>query len=572
MRLIWFFATCLVSQSGFALSVAIDVSGLERAEKDNVMAFLSVERERKRPELTEARLRYLHRRAEGEIEQALVPFGFYQPQVESRFELVEDQYRLTYQITPGQRMTYHQIDVRIQGEGERELRTSHDFPIKAGDPVDHSQYEQSKQALLDRALQLGYLDARYNRQALRINLQDYQASLVLDLTTGPLFRFGPVTYQQDILDEAFVRRYQPFSAGERFDQEKLLALQAALLDSDYFSNAEIRTLRDQAVEGRLPVEVVLTPRKPNRYRTGIGFTTDVGPRLTLDWLRRRIGRQGHRMQSELKLSQPESSLTTEYIIPKDNPREEFISIGGGVEYHDTDTRIGTRYFVNIGDNKVLPEGWRQTTRLDFSYEDFEVAGVDETSMVLAPSIAWSRTKTDGRAFVLDGYRVNYKLQGAVEPILSDTSFLQAYSNDKVVFGLNDDWRVLTRLELGATLAESARAVPASYRYYAGGDSSVRGFQLEALGPKDSAGQVVGGRYLAVGSLEIERRIIGKWSGAVFTDFGNAFDPEYHNHVAYSAGFGVRWQSPVGPVQADLANALSKDSNSWRLHLVVGAEF
>lgn len=572
MRLIGFFATFFFSQFVFALDVVIDITGLEQAEKENVLAFLSVEQERKRPELTEARLRYLHRKAGDEIAQALVPFGLFEPRIESLFESTDGKYRLTYQVKPGRRMSYHQVDVRIRGEGEQALRAAYDFPIKAGAPVDHGQYEQSKQALLDQALQLGYLDARYNRQALRINLQDYQATLVLDLVTGPLFRFGPVTYRQDILDDTFVRRYQPFSTGERFDQEKLLALQAALLDSDYFANAEVRTLRNQAVDGRLPVEVELTPRKPNRYRTGIGFSTDVGPRLTLDWLRRRTGREGHRMNSELKLSQPESSLTTEYIIPKDDPREEFISIGGGVEYHDTDTRVGTRYFVNIGDNKVLPEGWRQTARLDFSYEDFEVAGVDESSMVLVPSIAWSRTTTDGREFILDGYRVNYKLQGAVEPILSDTSFLQAYSNDKMVFGLNEDWRVLTRLELGATLAESARAVPASYRYYAGGDSSVRGFQLEALGPRDNAGQVVGGRYLAVGSFEIERRIVGKWSGAVFTDFGNAFDPDYHNHIAYSAGFGVRWQSPVGPVQADLANALSKDKNSWRLHLVVGAEF
>ena len=103
-------------------------------------------------------------------------------------------------------------------------------------------------------------------------------------------------------------------------------------------------------------------------------------------------------------------------------------------------------------------------------------------------------------------------------------------------------------------------LPASRRFYAGGDNSIRGWGYDALGPNDPVNdQTVGGRYLAVGSLELEREIVGPWSVAVFTDFGNAFDPEYQKQWEQSVGLGVRWRSPIGQVRLDLAFALTKDA-------------
>jgi translocation and assembly module TamA len=100
-----------------------------------------------------------------------------------------------------------------------------------------------------------------------------------------------------------------------------------------------------------------------------------------------------------------------------------------------------------------------------------------------------------------------------------------------------------------------------------------------LSPRDpETGDPVGGRYLAVGSLELERRVKGPWSAAVFTDFGNAFDPDDEQDYAQSVGLGVRWASPIGPVRIDLAFALTKDDDDTdtglppaRLHFVIGPD-
>jgi translocation and assembly module TamA len=82
--------------------------------------------------------------------------------------------------------------------------------------------------------------------------------------------------------------------------------------------------------------------------------------------------------------------------------------------------------------------------------------------------------------------------------------------------------------------------------------------------------VVGGRYLAVGSVGYEHRVWGNWGAAVFSDFGNAFD-RFNNSFAYSAGVGVRWRSPVGLVRIDVATGLSDPNHPVHLDLEVGPE-
>ena len=108
------------------------------------------------------------------------------------------------------------------------------------------------------------------------------------------------------------------------------------------------------------------------------------------------------------------------------------------------------------------------------------------------------------------------------------------------------------------------------RFFAGGAQSVRGYAYQSLGPLDDKGNVVGGKHLIIGSVEFEHRFENKWSVAAFYDGGNAID-DLEDKLARGAGFGVRWQSPVGPVRFDLASAITKDGKPWRLHINIGPD-
>jgi translocation and assembly module TamA len=132
-------------------------------------------------------------------------------------------------------------------------------------------------------------------------------------------------------------------------------------------------------------------------------------------------------------------------------------------------------------------------------------------------------------------------------------------------------RLILRGDAGMTWTSDFDKLPASLRFYAGGDNSVRGYKLDNIGPKNAQGNVIGGKNLLVGSLEYEHRVLEKWSIAGFVDSGDAFDqgnPKFKTGV----GFGLRWLSPVGPVRVDLASGLSRPpGDTVRLHLTIGPD-
>ncbi|MFP5506345.1 MAG: autotransporter assembly complex protein TamA, partial [Gammaproteobacteria bacterium] len=124
-------------------------------------------------------------------------------------------------------------------------------------------------------------------------------------------------------------------------------------------------------------------------------------------------------------------------------------------------------------------------------------------------------------------------------------------------------------EGATTWIDGFRELPASLRFFAGGDQSVRGYDFQELGPRDASGQVIGGKHLVFGSLEYEHRVHGNWGVAAFVDTGNAFNST-HEGLETGAGIGLRWRSPIGMVRLDLAAAVSQD-NALRLHFTLGPD-
>ncbi len=562
----------LAAAAAHALEIEVQVEGLDREQEANVRAFLSLEREKEREALTKGRMRLLHRQAPAEIRRALQPFGHFKPAIDSRLEQTNTGYRARYQIEPGPRIQLAKVEFNTTGPGRNDTLFAFGLDLQPGTFLNQARYEKLKQQLLSDAIEAGYLDARYTIHQVRVDLDSYQASIRLQLETGPHYHFGEVRFIQDKLDPGFLARYLRFQPGDPFSHEQLLTLQSNLIDSEYFNHVEVRTLRDQAVADQVPIELLLSPNKPNRYRAGIGFSTDTGPRITLDWKRRLINREGHRMLSELRLSAPRSSLKTEYTIPLERPSQDSLSFSAQGDHYDTDSRLGVRLLLNSAHSIGLDNDWRRTIGIDYSYENFEVGAQDDNAFLLVPYLSWSQLHSDSLDYIQRGHRIDFRLEGATQQLLSSTSYIQAHTNNKLIRGLGDGhWRILARAELGATLAEGLTDLPASKRFFAGGDNSVRGFGLDEIGPRDASGEVIGGRFLAVGSIELERLLTGKWSAAMFIDAGNAFDPDYDAEIHYSAGIGLRWHSPVGPVRIDLARTLSTDEAALRLHIVVGPE-
>ena len=133
-------------------------------------------------------------------------------------------------------------------------------------------------------------------------------------------------------------------------------------------------------------------------------------------------------------------------------------------------------------------------------------------------------------------------------------------------------RSLLRGELGGMWVDEFRALSPDERFFAGGDRSIRGYDYQDLGPINSTGYVIGGRYLGVMSFEIEKYVLGNWGLAGFVDSGNAFGgPGRDTGLKTGVGLGLRWRSPVGPIRLELAHPLDDDDTVIKLHLRIGPD-
>jgi translocation and assembly module TamA len=571
-----------------AASVKVEIKGLGDELQANVAAYLSIVREgqRKREksegQLTDADVRRMHRGARKEIEAALQPFGYYAPSVDATLEEMEPasqnsqegrRWLARYDVDPGPPTRLRDVNISLQGEGQDNPRLQELIArsqIQRGDVLRHQAYDTLKRALQNDAYGLGYLDGRFERSQIEVHPDEQLADVTLLFDTGPQLYFGEISIEQTILSQEFVDKFLGISAGDVFNPRRLIDLQLALSDSDYFETTEVAVQRDQAIGGQVPVQVMTTPSKPRRYESSLGYGTDTGVRGSVGVLFRRLNQHGHRLQSDIRLSQIQQSAVTRYTIPVGDVRSENLDFTGDLDQRKLNDVDSRRYAISSSLNQ---NRWGGRRRLSLRYQQETWVFGDEPqqqSTLLIPAIEYRQIKADDVLFTRNGYAFSALLSGAAEGVLADTTFTQAFLTARAVWSPGEHSRLLLRGEYGATAVDNFDALPPSQRFFTGGAQTVRGYGFEELSPLDNAGNRVGGQYLGVASIEMDYLVYGNFGVAAFVDAGNASDkPGIDPKIG--AGIGLRYKTPIGMVRVDFAHPFDDPTSSFAFHISLGPD-
>jgi len=553
--------------------IHVEIEGIDKVLETNVRLFLSIEQQKDHALMSDGRMRRLHQKATQEINAALQPYGFYQPEITpSLTELGANEWLARYVIDTGPGLPIAEVNLNIIGtiKDDPLLQTVlKENALKPGDTFVHPRYEALKSGLSGLASERGYVEAKFTRTRVEIDLDLYQARVYLDFESGPRYNFGEITLDQEVLEPEFLHRYIPFQKGDPYSLEQIILLQRALNDSNYFQVVEVAPAVPQAGSREIPVRVSLAPRKRHRYDFGLGYGTDTGARAKFGWRMPRVNQRGHRIDSEIIVSQIGYDVSANYRVPVRNPRTDQLVYSINAEKEETDTNDSDlrRLAISFNHNR---EKWREVLTLSYEEEDFEVGDDSGDSTLLIPGVSWTRTWGGDFINVLDGLRFNFGVRGASDNFVSDTEFTQLVGDLKFITSIDARNRFIARGRLGTIHTDDFEQLPSSIRFFAGGTQSVRGYAYESLGPEDDNGDVIGGEHLMTGSIEFEHYFNDRWGAAVFIDAGNALE-SFGDDLEQGAGFGVRWKSPVGPVRIDLANAISTDDKGWRLHVNIGPD-
>jgi translocation and assembly module TamA len=571
----WLVMLLAAAAAGAADTIRLEIDGVDRAMTDNIRAYLSLGRYLQRTDLTDDQVRRLADRAVDETADALRPYGYYDPQVRSRTTRDGATWIVRLRVKPGDPVLMREVDIRVVGAGEENgvIRQVIDGnQLRPGTRLDHVAYEKLKTDLVRTALEQGYLDAKLARHELAVDPPQHAADATLVLDTGGLYRFGKVTIEQDAINPKLLAGYVRFTEGQPFSGAQVRSTQFALEDSFFFSTVTVTPGERDPATLTIPVTIHAETIKRDRYAASAGFGTDTGPRGQFAWDRRLVNDNGHHWRLQTTLSKVLQDLTASYIIPVGDPSLEKLEFTAGYTNQTLGGLESQRYALAAGLTQAAGH-WQRVLFLKLSDELTKFPGAADTrSLLLIPGISFATQPPNFLTGWVREAAYYLELSGSPATLGSDASYLRFYARGERVWPIvQGPWYLRLRGEFGTSWVQDFSQLPASQRFFAGGDRSVRGFALDSLSPKDpnappgSGNKGVGGRNLVVASIEIERDLPHDLRGAVFFDTGNAFD-NWRTPLEYSAGVGLRYKLPMLLIGLDVAQALSEPDKSPRLHL------
>jgi Outer membrane protein len=477
------------------------------------------------------------------------------------------------EVVPGEPIRLRRVTIEVQGEaaGLAAFELPDESRPKKGDVLDHGRYERIKRFFRNQAQTHGFFDGAFVTRELRVDPEAGYADINLVYDSGERYTLGEVRFPDDnYFENALLERFVRFEPGEPYHSDRIIELNRELRGSGYFSNVRVEADAGNATKGRIPVQVALEERSRHSIGTGLGFSTDVGPRIRTTWDQHYVNPQGHRRGAELELSEPRQNAGLYYEVPLDPPMSDSLRFTGSYQKEDIEDTESERISTGAQWHTELDSGWQQVLSLRREDDRFKVGDERERTLLILPGASYSYLKRDSPVDPSRGYRLRVEAAGGQRDMLSDIDVLHATAEAKGLITLGTGGhRFLSRIKVGAVGTNNFDRVPPFLRFFAGGDQSVRGYGFRTLSPLDEDGDSIGGRFLIAGSAEYQYPLSQSWRLAAFVDEGNAFD-DMGDPLKTGVGVGVRWISPVGPIRLDIARALDAPEN-FRLHFSMGPE-
>ena len=573
-RLLFIFILIFFSSVSLSdpIKLTVKINGVDEALSKTLLNGLSIEKQKDSDRLNQRYLEKLHTSAIEELRTMLTVFGYYQPDIHAELHHDKDNWQAIYTIALGEPVKLSLVDLSFIGEAAEDpefIKLKKSFALEPGQQLNHQKYEAAKKSILTLGISRGYFDGKLTQSEVEVDVPKNIANVYLHYDSGVRYRFGQTLFPDTVVGEPLLEKLVPYTEGEPYLNTKALTLRKNLSDSGYFDSVSVKTNRAERDDGSVPMDISLEEKPRQLYTAGLGYGTDTGARLSLGWENRYVNKRGHRLEANARLSQVTNTVSADYVMPFWSETINTVGVNTEFKQQDTDTSESESFAVG-GYYKRDRWGWDETGSLKVLQENFDISDESESTLLLIPGMSWSRTWADNTIYTKHGARLSLSLSGASEAVLSDITFGQIVVRGKFIQSFGENSRFITRGSVGATQVSDFDRLPSSLRFFTGGDNSIRGFDYQSLGPENSDGDVVGGRYLAVGSVELEHMFLKDWGGAVFSDFGNAFN-SFSDPIEYSVGVGVRWRSPVGLIRVDLAKGLSDKDEPIALHIVIGPD-
>lgn len=581
----WLLTTAATAQQQAAFDLVVRAPDEVR---ELLEQHLELRRYREVTDLDDAEIARLVVLADKDARELLATQGYFAPEVRIAREPGPPRPRLVVSVEPGERATVSEVDIGFEGDiatsqdgdaiAQREAIQA-DWSLPAGRGFTQERWDAAKADATRQLLARRYPAGRISYSLADVDAATARARLGLRLDSGALFHLGPMQVAGiERYDPVLVPRLARLPVGMVYDQEKIVQAQLRLAASGYFDSAFI-FVDPEGDPAAAPVQVTVREAPLQKLVLGIGFTTDGGPRLTAEHTHNRLPAIGWRAHTKLQAEKRNPYAQTEWTAIPDEDGWRWSVLARGERLDDD--RVVTH------SQRLRAGRFRSDDHIDRNvYLQYERSSVQNPRNVtltpldlgqgsaLSANYVWTGRYFDSVPFPNSGYGIGIEFGGGFT-LAGDRELFQRTLLRGLYYKPLERGRIQLRGEVGAVLARDGAAIPSTQLFRTGGDTTVRGYKYLDIGVPLAGGLVGPGRYLAVGSVEWQRPIIreGRPSdleSIVFVDAGAVADRVGDLRPRVGVGGGVRWKSPVGPVEAALAYGIK--ARKLRLHITAGFTF
>jgi outer membrane protein insertion porin family len=458
---------------------------------------------------------------------------------------------------------------------------------REGRNIDYAGLDRDEETIARHYRDAGYLDVSVKTSWETEEGQD-TAVIRFDIVEGPRYRLGKIVVQGNLLtDPAVVYREVTIPEGGAAGEKSLLTFQQAVFGTGLYKTVRLNQVK-RPTEGVVDLIVEVEEALFFEFEFGAGYGTDTGVRGFVGAKNRNLDGRGRSFSARASASQKEQN----YLV---DLREPWVfgnrwKWEGGVtaSYLDAERESFSlrKTSVVTSINKTIFRRSSVSLQYELSRDDvFDVA----PGAVLSPEDQGTATISAIRGlFVLDfrddpfnpkrGSFNSASVEFASSFLGSEVDYYKVNGQSSWYFPVfrRNTFVVSGRAGIARPLGSTVE-VPIQKRFFLGGRTTVRGFKEDSLGPIGSDGSFTGGDYMVNGNAELRVPLQYGFIVAVFLDAGSVWfpnDPKNGFDLRESAGLGVRYVTPVGPIALDYGWKLNRregeSPSEW--HFTIGAVF
>ena len=524
--------------------------------------------------------------------------GYLEFDIEStQVTISPDKQDITITINVKEGQPYTVTAVKLEGDflgKEDDFRTL--VTIKPGAPYRAEAIAETTRAFVDRFGSFGYAFAKIDS---RPEIDRANARVVVTLVAEPqrrvYVRRVNIAGNTRTRDEVIRREFRQFESSW-YDGRKIKLSRDRVDRLGYFSEVNVDSAEVPGSADQVDLTVTIKEKATGNISLGAGFSSADKLSITASIKQDNIFGSGNSLGLELNtgrfnrtlvLSTFDPYFTIDGISraidvyyrttkPINSQGEQYelvtpgFSVRFGVPFSEYDT-----VFFGIGAEQTRIKGATQLPNSYFLYRE----QFGETSTSIPLTIGWSRDNRDSALVPTAGRYTRINLDYAV---LGDARYLRANLQGQQYFPISRAFTFGINAEIGYGRGVGGKPYPIFKNFYGGGLGTVRGFDQGSLGPVDVTGAFIGGTkrfnlnnelYLPVPGANADRtlRIF------VYADAGNVWGE--HEKITFgsiraSAGLGISWISPVGPLKLSYGTPIRKkpEDRIQRLQFQIGTAF